>query len=234
VAERSSERITRSQAIEDARFDRRDGHLVAGRPRVRALAAPLHDHQARPKLEERRGGRPRFAQSRCHLHLVRVPHNDGRPASGLGRQAPRVIAGPPEGWAMVEIMDRDVAPPACVQRGQRGRATRLVGESRAGRPEQRRGGDGLEVEFLAGDVHVGRLRLTVEEEREAIGRVDLAEHERRSKIRIGPHPARIHPESGERFENVLAEAVATDLRDHRRPPAKTCRADGHVRRAAAE
>ena len=61
-----------------------------------------------------------------------------------------------------------------LERGERRRAARLVGEACARDPEQRSGGDPVEVQIFDRHVHVGGLGLAVEQDREVVWWVDLA------------------------------------------------------------
>ena len=134
---------------------------------------------------------------------------------------------------MIEVVDRDPVT-AYRQRGERRGPARLVGEARAGRPEERGARDEVEVEVGRRQIHVRRLRLPVEEERETVRRVDLTEDERRAQLRVGAHPAIVDAEAAERLADVSAEAVRPDLRDDRRGPTETCGPYRDVRRASPE
>ena len=103
---------------------------------------------------------------------------------------------------VIEVVDREIPPLACVESGEGRGAARLVGKTGAGRPKQRRRGYRLKVEIVPRDVHVRRLRLAVEVHREPIRREDLAEDERRRERGIGPDPSRVDPEFGERAPDV--------------------------------
>ena len=135
---------------------------------------------------------------------------------------------------MIEVVDREVAPLAGVERGERGGAARFIRKARARRPEHRRRGDGGKVELLARDVHIGRLRLAIEVHREAIRREDLAEDERRWEGRIGPDPTRVDPELGERAPDIHAEPVIADLRDDRGAPPEARGGDSDIGGAATQ
>ena len=152
----------------------------------------------------------------------------------MTRPAPGVLDVRPEVVAVVEVVDCEVAARSRVQRGEGRRAARLVGQARAAGPEDRRRRDRTEVELVARDVHVGRLRLAVEEHREIVRRKDLAEDDRRAQLRVGAHPTGVDAKTRERRPNVVAEAVPTDLRDHRGAPAETGGRHGDVRRTPAE
>ena len=57
---------------------------------------------------------------------------------------------------------------------------RLLRETRARDPEERHLRDRLQVQILDVDVYVGGIRLSVEEQREVVGREDLAEGQGRA------------------------------------------------------
>src|SRR2546425_5282456 len=89
---------------------------------------------------------------------------------------------------MVEVVDRHFAPGPGVERGQRGRAARLVREPGPGCPEHRSRRDRGQIDVFGRDVHVRRLRLAVEEDRKTVRRGDLAEDEWRAGGRGPPAP----------------------------------------------
>ena len=136
--------------------------------------------------------------------------------------------------AVIEVVDRDIAAPARVERRERGGPTGFVRKTGAGRPEQRCRCDRPEVEIVARDVHVGRFRLPIEVHREPVRRKDLAEDERGRKRGVGPDPSRVDPEFGEGAPDVHPEPVVADLRDDRGPPPEARAGDRDIRGAAAE
>src|SRR5919107_1245066 len=86
----------------------------------------------------------------------------------------RLLFRGPERRPVVQVEDRDARGP--LLEGREGRRTaRLVGETGACYPEERRGRDRFEVEVLDRQVHVRGSWLAVEQEREVIGGVDLTE-----------------------------------------------------------
>ena len=135
---------------------------------------------------------------------------------------------------MIEVVDREVAPLTRVERGERGGAAGLIRKARARRPEHRRRCDGGEVELLARDVHVGRLRLAVEVHREAVRGEDLAEDERRRKRGVRPDPSCVDPELRERAPHVHAETIVADLRDDGGAPPEARGGDRDVGGAATQ
>lgn len=107
---------------------------------------------------------------------------------------------------------RTALPKQLEQRG----AARLLGEPCPGNPEQRRLPNRVMVEVGGQEVHVRGLWLTVEEQREVVGRMNLAEHDWRPQFRVGAHPTGVDAEPLQRFAHERPETVVADLRDHRR------------------
>ena len=114
-------------------------------------------------------------------------------------------------------MDRDrrPSPSRASSAASVAAAARLRRQPGARRPEHPRCADRVEVELVDRDRHVRRRRLAVEEQREVVGRVDLAEDDRRAQRRVRADPARIDAEPLERAAHVRAERVVADLRDDR-------------------
>ncbi len=117
---------------------------------------------------------------------------------------------------MVEIVDADAL--GRLERRDRRIPTRLRGEPRPRRPEERGIGDGGTRQLFGRERHVRRRGLAVKEQREAIGRVDLAEHQRRAQRGMSADEGRVDAETVQRLAHVIPEAVASDLCDDRGPP----------------
>jgi hypothetical protein len=120
----------------------------------------------------------------------------------------------------------DVAPATAesqdaLERGERRRATRLLAEPDAGGPDERCVRDPVAVELLRRDVEVGCLRLATEEERETVGRMELAEDDGCPQHRIRAHPPRVDAEALQRPAHVRPKGIVADLGDDRRPMAET-------------
>ena len=123
---------------------------------------------------------------------------------------------------------------ARVEGGQRRRAARLLAESRTGRPEDAGLPHGVEIDLVGDDVQVGGLGLAIEDEREPVRRIQLAEDDRREERGMRAHVAVVDAERGERGVDVRAEALGADLGDDRRATAVPGGRNGHVRRPAAQ
>ena len=233
VHERAAERVARAEAADDVDRDRLDLHQLLARAREHALGPALDDRDLHAQLEQRRRRLVRVARADGDLDLVtvadrhgRVPERLARPPAGLG------LVGP-EHRPVVEVVDGDRAL-ASGQRSQRGLAARLRGQPGAGGPEHLRGPDRVEVQLARLDRHVRRRRLAVEQQREVVRRVDLAEHHRRAQRRVRADPAVVDAEAAQRAAHVRAERIVADLRDHGAARTEPRRGDRDVRRAPAE
>ena len=91
-----------------------------------------------------------------------------------------------------------VPPLAGPQRRQRRRAAGLLAEAGAGHPQDPGVADRVEVQLLDRDLQVRRLRLAVEEQREVVGRVDLAERQRRAQRGVDADEAVVDAELAQR------------------------------------
>ena len=140
----------------------------------------------------------------------------------------------PEHRAVVEVEHRDPVAAARLERGERGAAARLLREPGDGGPEHARGADRVEVELLGTDLEIGRLGLTVEVQREVVGREDLAERDRRGEALDRRDVAVVDAEAAQRVVQELAERVLARARDHGGAAAVAGGGDGDVGRAAAE
>ena len=234
VDERAAERVARPEPVDHLDRDRRHLDGLRARAREDALRAALDDRELDAELEQRGGRLLGVARPGHHGRLVAVADRHGgvlqrelRPAAGLG------LVGP-EHRPVVEVVDGDPAVVAGGERGERRAAARLLRQAGAGGPEHARGADRVVVELVGGDRHVGRRRLPVEEQREVVGREDLAEHDRRAQRRVGADPPRVDAEALERLAHERAERVVADLGDDRGARAQAGGGDRHVGRAAAE
>src|SRR5436190_6111175 len=183
-------------------------------PRVRALAPAFHDREPWPHRQKRRGRGARIAKSRRHLHFVGVADDHRRAAYRFTRPAPRVFARSPEHRAVVQVVDGDLASLTPIQRGEGRGSAGLVGKSRARGPEERRGADRRQVEVGRGEIHIRGLGLAIEEEREMLRGMDLAEDDRRAEGGVAAHPPRVDAEVRERLAHVVPETIPPYFRDH--------------------
>ena len=239
VHERAAERVAGAEAAHDVDGHGRDLDELAGAcGRARPSGPCLTIGDAHAELEQRRRRLVRVARPDGDRHLVAVADRDGRVAQRLARPAAGLGLVGPEHRPVVEVVDRDrvlARVVARLERGERGAAARLGRQPGARRPEHARGADRVEVELVGRDRHVRRRRLAVEEQREVVRRVDLAEHDRRAQRRVRPDPAVVDAEAAQRAAHVRR-------RTGRRPTfvitaarcAEPRRGDGDVRRAAAE
>ena len=120
-------------------------------------------------------------------------------ASAARAQRPGSSLVGPEHRAVVEVVDRHPRRPrALLQRRERRGAARLGRQPGPGRPEHARLADRVEVELVRRHGHVGRLRLAVEQQREVVGREDLAEHDRRAQRRVRADERVVDAEAAQR------------------------------------
>ncbi len=111
---------------------------------------------------------------------------------------------------------------------------RLVGEPRAGHPEDPRRAHRVGVEIARRDLHVRRLRVAVEDEARVVRRIELAEDDGGRQVRIGADEARVHAEALDRRADVAVEHVVADARDQGDGAAEPGARDGDVRGGAAD
>lgn len=107
-------------------------------------------------------------------------------------------------------------------------------QPRPGRPQHPRGGDRLQIKVTRGDHQVRSHRLAIEQQREMIGRVDLAERHRRAQPRAHTDEPVVDADLSHRHAQILAEGVIADPGDDRAADAEPRRSDCHVRRAATQ
>jgi hypothetical protein len=234
VHERAAEGVAGPEAAQRLQAHRLDLDELVRRAGEHALGPALDDRQAHAEVEQPLGGLERVARADRDLDLVAVAHRDGRVRERRPRLAAGLVGVGPEHRPVVEVVDRDPLA-AGRERGERRRPARLGRQPGAGRPEHARGADRVEVELVGREREVGRRRLAVEEQREVVGRVDLAEREWGAQRRVRGDEARVDPEALEVAAQVAPERVVPDLRDHRRALDAEPRG-GHrdVRRAAAD
>jgi hypothetical protein len=113
-------------------------------------------------------------------------------------------------------------------------AARRLRERSAGRIEDPRRRHLLAVEVLRCKLPVRRRRTTVEGDREAVRRPDLAERRRRQPVRIGREEADVHALFGEPPAYEVTVAVGADARDDRSAHAETRETRGHIAGEAAD
>jgi hypothetical protein len=150
VAQRSAERVAGTEAVHDLDPDRRHhlAPLLGGHKD--ALAAQLHDGQARAEGQERRGSALRLELADSDRHLGSVPHDDARMPKRRSVTLRRGGRVGPQHRPPVEVEDRRAVRPAQRERLHRRRQAGVVREPRAGGPEDRRVADRLGVEVLDG------------------------------------------------------------------------------------
>jgi len=231
VAQRAAEGIARAEPVHNLDFDRRHLHGLLPRRAEHAVLSTLDDGKVGTELEQRLRGPPGFERlTESHRHLLGVPDDHRGARKRLAIPSPSVLERRPEHCAIVEIVDGERSTAAPAESGKRGRPTRLLREPRPGRPEQRRLRRNRPQLV---ELEIGRFRCAVEEQREAVGREDLAECEWRLQRRMRADQGRVDPELRQRAAHVLAERVVADLRDHGGPPAEPRCRHGDVRWAAA-
>ena len=95
-------------------------------------------------------------------------------------------------------------------------------------------GDGVQVELLRPDHQIGGDRQAVEQQREMVRRVHLAEGHRGEQVRhVGDEPV-VHPHPAHAPDARTSEGIRSGSGDQRRPPAVLGRGDGHVAGTAAD
>ena len=239
VAQRAAERVAGAEPVDDLdAHRRRPRRLARAVAREHALGPALDDRQRDAQLEQRVGRRARLARA----------DRDRRPRRGCRRRrsrggAPRAPSGRASDSSDQNIgrwsRSWTVIAPARSRRGPRARPASPSGSARpTGRCRSSRRCRASRIAARSRSstrrAHVRRLRLAVEEQREVVGREDLAEDDRRAQRRVGADPARVDAEVLERLAHVRAERVVADLGDDRGARAEPRRRDGDVGRAAAE
>src|SRR5919107_290450 len=124
-------------------------------------------------------------RTNCYSNLGLVADGNGGLPQRLPVTVARLLFRVPERRPEIEVEDRN-ARGAPLQRCQRRGAARFVGEPRARDPEQEYRRDRVKVEVFDRQVHIGGLRLAVEQDREVVWRVDLTE--RQGVLRSGSVP----------------------------------------------
>jgi hypothetical protein len=124
-------------------------------------------------------------RTNCYSNLGLVADSNGGLPQRLPVTVARLLFRVPERRPEIEVEDRN-ARGAPLQRCQRRGAARFVGEPRARDPEQGYRRDRVKVEVFDRQVHIGGLRLAVEQDREVVWRVDLTE--RQGVLRSGSVP----------------------------------------------
>jgi hypothetical protein len=237
VHERAAERVAGAQAVHHLARDRIDLDNAVGGPRQHSRRTPLDNRHRHAELEQQRRRFQRIVAANRDRHLLLIADRHRRVAQGLARPPPgrRVVV--PEHRPVIEVVDRDRARCRIGTRAQgseRRVAARLRGEPGAGGPQHARGADRVEVELVDSERHVRRGRLAIEEDREIVGRMDLAEHDRRAKCRVHADVSRVDAEALEGLAHVDAELLRADLRDDGGTDTESRRRDGHVGGASAE
>ncbi len=202
---------------------------------VELLAVLIHRRASRASLDgeplDARGEEPLDAPSRG-LDLFFVSNHEVGGRDRPPRQRGIVVSVLPERRPPVEVEDR--RPFVTFERREGRLAARRLRQAGAGRVEQRSRRDLADVKVVERELPVGCGGTTVERDRKAVGRPDLAEGGRRGPDGIRPEEANVDPLAPQEFAHELAVPFVTDAGDDRAPNAQAREAGGDVPGEAAD
>ena len=239
MAERAAEAVAGAEAVDHLDQVRGDDHVLVGRLAEHAPGPLLDDRDLHAGLEQRVGRPLGLGLADGDLALLLVADGDGGVLERLAVLLAGLLDRGPEHGPVVEVEDGvPGAGAAGAAAGLEGRevggAAGLLGQARAGEPEQRHLADRVEVEVLGGDLQIGSAGLAVEVQREVVRREDLAQRDRGVQLRVPHDEAARDAEALHLLDHVAAEGIVPHAGDHGRGVPEPCGGDGDVRRAAAE
>ena len=231
----TAEGVARAEAINNVDVPGLDPHALISGLSEGPFGSLLHDRETNPALKESVGCPLGIGDAHGHLTLFAVADGDvdaGQDGcdtrARLGHAAPQI--GP-----IVEVEDCQAARRATVVESTqvqiKGGAARQAGDSE---PEDFGTLDGAPIDLILPQLQVWRTRLTIEVEREGVGREKLREGDGGMEVADGNDMIRRNPEVLQLTGNETTEGIVPHPGDNTgaMPESRCCNCD--VRRAAAE
>ena len=207
--ERGQKRITGSQAVDDLHPDRWHLEYLVALEQDGAFPTSLEDQDARAQGSQSVDALARIIHTSRGPYLVLVADHDVGTRQHRLDCLPIGVRGCPERWTVVEVEDRRVA--VLFQRGRMRDAAVLARQPRTGHEQDGRIGDGLQVEVARFQLPIGTGRRSIEEQREAIGRPDLTEDDRRVERVVDTEPVHIDALGRQEIADEFTVSVVADL-----------------------
>ena len=229
-----AETVPGTDAVDHLDRDRRDlDDLIRGLRQHPARA--LLDHgQLHPELQQPPGDDLRICRAHRHLAFLEVADGHAGVRQHRAQLAACLRRRRPERGPVVQVQHRQLTGLAGGQRDRVGRPARLLGQARAGGPEDPGRGDLRHRQPGRLDLQVRRPGIAVEPDREVVRREDLAERHRRGRPGDGGHERVIDTQPAQLGVHVAAERILAGPGDHRRPQSVPGRGHRHVGSAATQ